>query len=163
MSETHSPEIRRLSDTGRERRDRMLDELLGEVQRVHRGRRVRRRAAIIAIPAILIAVTIAWQWLPLSHVGEADSNPVARVPPENPGSRSDPAIVPPSVAVVSVVRTSENVLDRYRASSRPHAHALTDDELLETLAALDRPTGIVRAGERVWLTRPVSDDSGGGV
>jgi hypothetical protein len=163
MSNDHAPGVKRLSDAGLERRERMLDELLGEMQRVHRNRRVRRRAALIAIPAVLIAVTIAWQWLPLSHIGEADSNSVARVPTENPGSRSDPAIAPPTSVVVSVVRTSETVLDRYRASSPPHAHTITDDELLETLAALDRPTGIIRAGERVWLTRPVSDDPHGGV
>jgi len=34
---------------------------------------------------------------------------------------------------------------------------LSDSELLEMLAAMNRPAGLVRAGDRTWLTRSVAD------
>jgi hypothetical protein len=36
---------------------------------------------------------------------------------------------------------------------------MSDQDLLQELAALDRPAGLVRAGGKVWLTQPVTDDA----
>jgi hypothetical protein len=36
---------------------------------------------------------------------------------------------------------------------------MSDQDLLRELAHLNRPAGLVRAGGKVWLTRPVTDEA----
>ena len=63
----------------------------------------------------------------------------------------------PALQIVRV-RTDSRAADRLRASVASSATHISDDDLLATLAALDRPAGMVRSDNRVWLTRAVADE-----
>jgi hypothetical protein len=40
-----------------------------------------------------------------------------------------------------------------------HVVRLSDEQLLQELAAMNRPAGLVRAANKAWLTRQVTDDA----
>jgi hypothetical protein len=136
-----------LSASGRQRRARMLEELTTTMRCVHRDRRLRRRAAA---GTFMIATLVALSMLSMperASVGER-LDMVLTPPQPTPGS-SEPS--------VRIVRTDPSILDRY--VSRPSSSAIiVDDEgLLETLAAINRPAGLIRSEGRVWLTANVVD------
>jgi hypothetical protein len=136
-------EMNTLSSRGRERRDAMLDELRDTMRHLHRARRTRRSAvAITASLAILIGLSVI-----------ALPNPTIRAP----GTTAiiEPGDVP--AARITIVHTDPTVLSRYAAGPTPRVRMLDDEALLEELAAIGRPTGLVRAEGRAWLTANVAN------
>ena len=119
-----------LTPEGEARRDAMLDELVGTMQRVHRGRRVRRRAAS-ALAVLTVFAGIAWVIGSQSLFGDRarPTTFVERPQPQLPGT-------PPTERLIQMVN---------------------DDELVALLAQLDRPAGIVRSEGKTWLTNAVTD------
>lgn len=119
-----------LTPAGEARREAMLDELVGTMQRVHHGRRVRRRVAS-ALAVLTIVAGIAWvigSQLPVNDRGQtwiADNQQQPQLP--------------------DAPQTGRRI------------QMLDDHELVALLAQLDRPAGIVRSEGEIWLTNAVTD------
>lgn len=148
-----------LSAVGIARRERMLADLTDGMHRLHRARRTRRRAAAIIVPAVLLTIgVLLWRdWSPTNP--QPGSGPLVLDQPKGNELRVLPEPNAPAV-IVTLVRSSDLSLDQFRvrtATSAASAEILTDNELLTALAAIDRPTGLVRSGDRAWLTRSVAD------
>lgn len=145
-----------LSSAANQRRDQMLHDLIEDMQRIHRARRVRRFAAVAATPLLLLAIVFAWARWPGPHAPSSGGG-------SNIAQGSSPAasLLRPA-AIITVVHTDAGVLDRYRATSTTAASQtsmLDDAELLDALANINRPAGLVRTADRVWLTRSVTDEA----
>ncbi len=119
-----------LTPDGDARREAMLDELVDAMQRVHHGRRVRRRAAS-TLAVLTIFAGIAWvigSQLSVNDRGQtwiADNQQQPQLPD-----------APPTGRLIQM---------------------LDDHELVALLAQLDRPAGIVRSEGKIWLTNAVTD------
>lgn len=134
-----------LSPTGRARRDAMRAHLVGEVSHRRRRRTVVRVGAIAALVAI--AVVVGRGLVDDARDGEPDTpQPVPTVA----GETADPG-------GIAIVRDDESILARVAATADRSVTTVDDDELLRLLASADRPTGLVRSGNRVMLTRHVAD------
>ncbi len=119
-----------LTPDGEARREAMLNELVGAMQRVHHGRRVRRRATS-ALVVLTIFAGMAWvigSQLPAED--QAESLIVINPPPQQ----------------VPDAPTTERLIQM-----------VDDEELVTLLAQLDRPAGIVRSEGEIWLTNAVTD------
>ena len=128
-----------LTPDGEARRDAMLDELVGAMQRVHHGRRVRRRAAG-ALAVLAIFAGMAWVLGSQLPVGDRAQTDIAvNRPPQH---------VPDAVGTERLIR-----LARRTGVIR----TVDDNELVALLAQLDRPAGIVRSEGEIWLTNAVTD------
>jgi len=146
-----------LSEEGRRRRDAMLSGLQGEVVRSARRRRRRRRlGAGAAALGLLVAGGVIIATL---------SPPPATAPPvadngARSGAEARPARPESARIIVRRVETDAGIASRLRAAGVVSVpiHAVSDAELLETLAELGRPAGLVRTPERVWLTADVTDE-----
>ncbi len=129
-----------LTPDGEARRDAMLDELVGAMQRVHQGRRVRRR---IGSTFVVLGVSAVVAWTVGSQLTGLTSEP----------------------RELTWEDQSEPVRDNTSADRSTwrdvHRTGLVrtvgDDELVTLLAQLDRPTGIVRSEGEIWLTNAVTD------
>lgn len=142
-----------LSQSGLARRQRMHDELIEAMTKLHRRRHVRRRtlvAAVLLLPLlfgalVLVKPSAAPPALPTIVEGEP------RLPHPQPGDARP--------SLVQVVHTDPSVIDRYAYSASDSTVTWIDDQqLLQELAALGRPAGIVRMNGRAWLTMDVTDD-----
>jgi hypothetical protein len=132
-----------LSDAGRARREAMLDELVVQMQRLHRRRRAQRTAAA---SACMVALIIGLSLLAMPARGPAiDTPPIVQ------------ARQPARETSIEIVRTDPSVLERFAARTTSRAVFLDDEALLDELAAMGRPAGLIRSGDRVWLTADVID------
>ena len=119
-----------LTSDGEARREAMLDELVGTMERVHHGRRVRRRVGS-TLAVLTIFAGIAWViGLQLSAGDRGRPEIVKNQPPQQL-----PELIAPE----------------------PRIRMVNDDELVALLAQLDRPAGIVRSEGKTWLTNAVTD------
>jgi hypothetical protein len=161
-----------LSRDGAERREAMLGELLHEVDRVRSARHTRRRAAlaVCAIAVVLVTVRIGvHSTLRPVHNGEVivesgSGDSMQRLPIEvdfgnSPTSRVAVRIErsrrPERVAIVG---TDPLIVERYAFDEPARLiEWLEDRALLETLAQIGRPSGLININGRVRLSRPVSD------
>lgn len=135
-----------LSDTGLVRRDEMLTELLTDLGRVRRRRRI-RRGVLSTTAATLLIVTIA-------RIATFD-------PGASPAARDRMAIKVPSTdetSRVSRVTTDESIVQRMRPEPIPMVVRINDEQLLQTLVHIGRPAGLIRIGDRLALSAPVTDD-----
>lgn len=136
---------------------RLLPPLLAEVGAVRR-RRVARRRGVGAAALLMVAfgVTLAARWrvtppqqpAPIAGVPKAGSTPTTI------------ELVRSSGAALAAWRIETNPSALASALSRPDVAAfehLDDQRLLDFLASIGRPTGIVRSGGRTWLTADVAD------
>lgn len=144
-----------LSPTANQRREQMLHDLIDDMQRIHRARRARRSALLATTPLLLLAMVFAWTRWTVAHAPPpGSSTKIVHAP--NSASPLQPA------AIITVVQTDATVLDRYRATSSSSAASQTsmldDAQLLDALANINRPAGLVRTADRVWLTRSVTDE-----
>lgn len=143
-----------LSPAGRQRRERMLEDLIGEMRQ---SRSVRRRTALLAAPAALALAIILILRLGLPFAPRPSDGPLA-VRERGGTPEALPPRTPTSAAIITIVQTRPYAVDHYRASTSPRtAERISDSELLSALAFINRPSGLVRSGERVWLTRDVTD------
>lgn len=128
-----------LTPDGEARREAMLDELVGVMQRVHHRRRVRRRAAgALAVLAIFAGVA----WVVASQLSFVDRPKPLIV--KNQPSEEVPDLPAPEPLIQPVARTGL-------------VRVVSDDELVTLLAQIDRPAGIVRSEGEIWLTNAVTD------
>lgn len=162
----------RLSELGAVRRDAMLAELLAEMNAMHRRRRQRRTAALIAAPVVAVSAAVIF-WLANSAgtgpqrsgrgselVADAPQRQPSIEPERQPGAAASEH-EKTSMVGVEYVKTEIGIADRYRAVSAPNVERLDDAALLDTLARLNRPAGLIRSQGRVWLTADVTDQRGG--
>lgn len=150
-----------LSASGAARRGQMLTGLQARMRGVHRMRRVRKASAAVIVPIALIAFG-AWLWPNSAPSGtQTGSADIARGPsPENSGTTPSIPAAASRTMIATVVRTNAQSIESMIVRTSDDAAAamtITDSELLTALAAIDRPTGLVRSGDRAWLTRSVAD------
>jgi len=138
-----------LSPQGQARRDAMLGELVGHMSHLRRRRRI-RRASLSTAMAFLVCVGVFR---------------LAQFSPTHPSITSRPEVeldARPSVSSqatrVVYVATDPDVIRRYRASSQPIVVWVNDAQLIEVLAQMGRPAGLIRFGDRLALSAPVTDD-----
>ncbi len=169
MNERH-PES--LSEEGLRRREAMLGTLLSEIDSTQAARRKRRRVS--STLALIIVVVVAARFtLPLVERTVERGQPIVELRPDNaseplPIGRDRAGAVAPRV-VVTVVRgahttrvlfvdSDPTIVARYAPRLPVGIIRILDDRaLLDTLASIDRPAGLIRMGDQVRLTRPVSD------
>jgi hypothetical protein len=148
----NAPRNEGLTPAGAARRDAMLDELTGYMNRVHRSRRIRRRGVAAAL---LFAVAAAVAYLALPGQPTPVHQPITSNPLHSPVESSAPPVR------IAVVRTDPDIVNKYRASapetSVVRIERLDDDELLRRLDAMGRSAGLVRMGGKAWLTADVAD------
>lgn len=138
-----------LSEKGRHRREAMLVSLEEQMRAIHRRRRLRKRAMIVGAPLAAVAALAA----------------VFAIPPHGPGQGPDSvgsdelAQRPASPAmIVEFIQTDPSIAERYRVAAQGHSIAiLSDHALLDALAQLGRPAGLVQSGDHAWVTRDVAD------
>jgi hypothetical protein len=109
----------------------MLEELLEAMRRRHRGRRIRRR---VGVAAALLLVAAGGAWIVQARQPAWSGHPVAAHMDDRP-------------AVVVVEHGYRTGLVRL----------IDDDELVQRLADIDRPAGLIRSEGQTWLTGAVVD------
>lgn len=151
----NEPRSKPLTPAGQARREAMLGELVEVVKQTHRTRRLRRRVlgagALVCVALLLMRLS-----LPVGNVVDDGARVVERMSDE-----SDvvvPAEFPPeAVRVTVIVQTDPSVVERYRAEPTGLVVQIDDRMLLTTLASIGRPTGLIRFGDTLRLTAPVTD------
>ncbi len=118
------------------RRETMLDELIVAMRHHHRRRRQVRTAAAWGL---LLAVA-GGTWI-------VRAQQVAQ-----PAGFDDTRVDPPLVE--APVTRVQRVSGDYRTGL---VKVIDDDELVERLAEIDRPAGLIRTEGRAWLTSAVAD------
>jgi hypothetical protein len=83
------------------------------------------------------------------QIAEDKTEPTATVP--------DNQAQPQRPCAVAIIETIPGVLERHRAKPTGKVTRIDDAALVATLASINRPAGLVRIGDRVWLTAPVTD------
>jgi len=152
---TESP----LSLAGLQRRDAMRGELLGAFAAMTRARVVRRRAALGAGVA-LVAVGAVWAGARLA------------IPSATPATPASGFLAFSLVETIETPANTDAIDFAYVSAERSHHVAyvpsgfslvqiINDSELVETLAQMNRPAGLIGIGSTVRLTRDVADDAGG--
>ena len=134
-----------LSEAGASRRQAMRTALTGAVVRRRRTRRGVRGASALALLAGV--VWLAWWSIGTAAVGE----------------RQDVAHEPRLQHIaLQIVADDPDILARYALPSRPLPPEtwIDDAQLLQLLRDADRPTGLLRRGDRVELTENVTDQLG---
>ena len=61
------------------------------------------------------------------------------------------------MVAINIVTTDSTVANQFMVSTT-HSATLSDDELLATLASMNKPTGLIRSEGRVWLTTDVTTE-----
>lgn len=154
-----------LSHDARRRAEAMLPSLTGELRRSVRRRAARKRAATAAFAFALLATGVLVATLSVR------STPLAAPSPEGTVVVAPPPEAAPSL--IEIVRTNDApmievirgapdgaALASVYATTRVDLASIlvNDTELLDLLDSIGRPTGLVRAGGRVWLTAAVTDE-----
>ncbi len=143
-----------LSPQAAQRRDVMREELMDAFATMHRKRRLQRR---VAAPAAVLAIALAAAW--------------ALRPTHSP-SIAPVAAAGPMVEVIEIAATGRAVDFEWVAprhaplvaiveslqSQPPLVQVIDDDQLVQTLAQMDRPAGLIEIGGAVRLTRDVLDE-----
>lgn len=163
-------EHEQLSEQGLARREALLSTLQERVVVEGRRRRRRRAAGRIAVGGVgLAAIAIVVGILMNQPSGSRSAGPrIASGPVESPGVPSseggrDFADADADVAadgpLIARVETDASVVDRFRVDRRARVSefAISDEALLDSLAAMGRPAGMVKSEGRVWLTASVTD------
>jgi hypothetical protein len=148
-------QVETLSPPGPHRREIMLAELQREMSTFHRQRRLRRRAAAVAVAPIM--ALLAWVLWSQLHRGAATPQIVHNEQPR-PSQPIEPAVSQRRGAMVETIETDPALAARFNVSTQPYSVSLTDDELLDVLAAINRPAGLVHWNDRTTLTQNVTDD-----
>ena len=145
-----------LSPAGIARREAMLEELVEVVKRTRRVRR-RRRQVLALGGCVSLLLALIWVGLPGAS-GPRDAPPIAQQTPEAQQEVAPAPEVPQRhLCVTTVVQTDPSVLERYRVQATSRVVHMNDQMLLATLASINRPAGLIRFGDRVRLSAPVTD------
>jgi len=142
-----------LSESGQRRRDAMLEDLIGVMHDHHERRRTRRNVITFSAVATLVLGTV-YLVASASSVSPASPAQLAQL-----DSTHEVEAVP-SMVRIARVETEPGIADRYRAEPTNTVLLIDDTELLETLQLVDRPAGLVRMGDEVFVTASVTDQPG---
>lgn len=146
------------------RADAMLPALQRELARGRRHRRARSRATGACAIVLLLGGAIVAATLTTSRSTTPSSATQVVDSPTNPGDvpmvrlETGRSTTP---SLIEIVHDSprQTVIAMYTNPSFDLASiSVTDQELLDMLKEIGRPTGLVRANGRVWLTDPVTDE-----
>jgi hypothetical protein len=163
MIPEHEDQIQ-LSEAGLKRREQMLHELLDDLKTVQRRRRIRRNATLTGAPLIVIGTALAI-WLMIggkSALAPPHDSPLVQNDLIEPGTNHVAPPLPKNPRVnVEFVQTDSRIVERYRAAGQPKVVMLDDASLLDALAQINRPAGLIRSQGRAWLTADVTDHRGG--
>ncbi len=133
-----------LTQAGRARRDAMLDELIPKMRCIHQARSA-RRTVIASIGAATVILCLSVLNPPRHYQIAKSIVPDGRLY----SAQTD--------EIVQIVRSNPAVMERFVVDAPSQVEFIDDVSLLETLAAIDRPSGLVRSGGRSWLTANVTD------
>lgn len=133
-------------------RQRILSELLVELEHTRRRRIVRRRVGVGLTAAAMVSVTVA-----VAYMGALSQRRNPATPPSMTQTiRTDAAVLSryavetgSAPAIAAIIATSDVSLARIEM--------LDDRQLCDVLASIGRPAGVVRSLGRVWLTSAVTD------
>jgi len=152
----NDPNDNRLTPQGEARRDAMLGELVGIMAQTRHARRVRRRV-IGTVGCMGLLLVVGRLAMPLfTHSGEVRPQIVEHLPDrEAPATVKTIAQTRPAITLR--VQTDPSIVDRYRAFPTGATVRMDDATLIETLAAIHRPAGLIRFDDRVALSAPVTD------
>lgn len=168
MANEHDRDLR-LSQAGRDRRERMRDELLREFKEVHHRRTRRRRVLMASILMLLLSGIWFVQYRSFSPSSTAPQR--VHESPKLEKTIDEHADVEPASRVVRVDRSrplrtemitaDAPVLDQYRVDERSLRHVtyLSDEELVQAFAAMGEPMSLVRLHDRVLLVRTRSRET----
>ena len=155
----NDPRSEPLSPAGLARREAMFDELVEVMTRTHRARRTRRRMLAIGgctgLLLLLIRLSLPVASTPTKAPQIADGPPqrsTGNVIDNSPEHRA---------CVTVLVQTDPAVVERYRARPTGRIVRMDDRMLLETLASIHRPAGLIRFGDRIRLSAAVTDAESG--
>ena len=127
-----------LSDAGRERREQILQIAIGAARSRRRRRRATRALCVIAILSLAIG--------PMLHRSHPANLPIA----QKAGSHDAPQY---SQVLIEQIPTDPTIADRLSVTPDPRWQQLTDDDLLQSLAAAGRPGGLVHVdGQTILVT-----------
>ena len=148
-----------MSPAGRARRAEILGALEREQSRLARAR-VRRGRAALGVGFVGAAFAIGVALWPSGPGAPAPGQLVgsSAAPPEPAESATAPPAsspAPPGLRL-EIVRTSTDRSERFvvRTGAGDRREPLSDEELLDGLRLAGVSTGLVRVGDRVWLTNP---------
>lgn len=145
-----------LSAAGRARRDAMLEDLQHAVVNTARRRRAIRAGAILAAPALALAITLLI--FNPSHAPQPIAQrptPPGPTPPSEATGRTEPDVHAPAAPVMHhatfrIVQSPPSAQIVTHPSSR--VQMISDDELLAILRANGHDVGLIRTDDRVILT-----------
>jgi hypothetical protein len=149
------------------RREELLTDLLSYMDGVHRRRRHTRLAVgwgLAAVPTIFLAF-IAVQSFKNSVPNQQQPIAVHRpnapeLQPGSPRAFSFELVKPQAGAAAhnAVAAQDKTRFERIEKGTPSLVQYVGDEELVRTLAQINRPAGLIRFGDRVWLTQPVADE-----
>jgi hypothetical protein len=152
-----------ISPLAAQRADTMLPALQAELARGVRRKRTRTRAASACLVTLLLGGAIVAATLPARRTPPVPAPvPLAEAPssPVKPSTTIE-IVRSMDAPLIEIVRDSprDAILAIYASPSVDLASILvTDRELLDLLDEIGRPSGLVRANGKVWLTAAVTDD-----
>jgi hypothetical protein len=157
----NAPSNEPLTPIGERRRQAMLTELTGYMERVHHGRRLRRRGAALAVLLALSAV------IAVAAMSGRNGPPPKTIAGDLPTGTHPAEITipdePASLINVAIVKSDPAIVDKYRATVTTYTNIrverLDDETLLSELAAMGRPAGLISMEGKTYLTADVSDEA----
>lgn len=140
-----------LSTAGEQRRNEIRGAVSRELIRVAARRRRLRRGAAATGLALVIGVSAWLAMKPWQHQQQSARQSMAQ-------GENDEA--PINLVQISVFESNPGLDQVARSDVRvdPSSVGMSDDELLQTLSELGRPTGLAFVEGRAVLTSPVTDE-----
>lgn len=146
-----------LSPVDRERRAAMRGEMIDAFVALHRSRRIHRRVAG-AVAGFTLMAGSAWvgAWL----TGRPVVSPAPSLTDAVPLIETIETAATGNAIEFAFVTDSDASLVRYVDGSSSMVQTIDNATLIETLAEMNRPAGLIEMGGTVRLTRNVVDDDG---
>lgn len=144
------------SPVGAARKEAMLSELVQVMQDTRRRRRTRRRIGAVGATSVGL-VLLLWIVVQTPPGATTPRRIVENLAPHMTDLSETPK--PSAACVIKIVRNDPDVVGRYRAKQRKsRVERIGDRTLVETLASINRPAGLIQFGDSIRLSAPVTDD-----
>lgn len=138
-------------------RDAMLQELIASMQALHTRRRRRKRIGAMCILVAMLGGVMLLA-LPQHRTAEQPSRVQQIAEQTHEPEHHDKPHAEPRRVNIAIVSTDPDAVQRYAVGDVPRiVQIVNDDQLLASLAAVGRPTGLIRSENAVWLTAAVTD------
>lgn len=135
-------DVGQTESVGVQRREEMLQRLVGVMEATHRYRRARRRA--VAAGGVMAAAVLVFAVRPIllrefapARVTRSDSTRLARY--------------------LQVIKTDPTTVGRFAARRTGRAQLIDDRTLRQVLLSINRPAEVIIEGDRIRLSAPVTD------